>query len=87
MDAILDKNTHLLMVMSETDVSVSHMSAMFGCDFSQMGQEFLQTAVIEGADHLFSRQSDQQKLIQTIREYILALPQLQASEEMETFEI
>lgn len=70
--ALLARGTRLLFVVSERDVSVEYFNAILGHDLqATRPEDGLQSELMEQADHLFTRQAEQQKLIAVLQRWIL----------------
>lgn len=65
---LMVRKTRLLFLLSDKDFSVGQLDLLFGNE-----QDRIEKSVIPGADHLFSRVSDQQKVIEIICRWTMSV--------------
>jgi pimeloyl-ACP methyl ester carboxylesterase len=70
---IEQRRSRLLFIVSEDDVSKEYLALLRGRDASAQSGDRMDTALIAGSDHLFTRLSDQQVVIDHVVEWTRAL--------------
>lgn len=70
-NGLQEKGTKLLFVISEDDISVIQFSMIFGDDIANLkDQPLVKTVLIPQADHLFTKLSHHQLVVQKINEWL-----------------
>ena len=73
-ESLIDRNVQILFIFSEEDRSVDYLSVVLGRNMREMKSEGpIQSELIPGADHLFTKLSDQQRVLKILESWMLKL--------------